>query len=458
MGGFSAVLGNPPFIVYKRLKSSIGEVSRSYIINNIAGGRKGLVDLSVYFLMNFESICSPSGNFSIITTNSVKQGDNRKIGLLGLIEQGAHIHNANTDHHWGQGAQVIVDSISFSKYKKYQPILNGNNVDSINEFLTPPGQIVGTPKPIKSNVERSHVGSYLLGTGFILSQQEANDVLSKNEHYEQVIKPYLGGKELNNTIEQKATRYAIDFQDMSLIEAQKYEAPFDIILQKVKPFRFRKKADDSYSLSKDLREKWWIYANPRRKMYDQIQQYDRVLAIAQVSRTMQVSFVETNQVLDQKLIVFSYNDYATFAFLSSNFHIIWAMKYSSRMRNDLTYSPKQVFHTIPIPHFNAIMEKLGVKLELTRKNFMKTMNIGLTELYKYVGDKKITDVQIEAIRNLHTKIDREVAKCYGWDDLEITNSFRETTQGFRYIFHQELEQKVMDRMLKLNLQVTNGGA
>ena len=92
-----------------------------------------------------------NGNFSIVTTNSVKQGDNRSAGLLKFVTNGIIIYDAKTDIPWGHGAQVVVDSISLTIGKKYPCTLNGEKVDGINEFLSVPGQVVGTPNPIPEN-------------------------------------------------------------------------------------------------------------------------------------------------------------------------------------------------------------------------------------------------------------------------------------------------------------------
>jgi len=453
MSGFSAMIGNPPFVVYKNLKSSIGEESRNFILQYIANNRKGLVDLSVYFLLQFESLSSKNGIFGLITTNSVKQGDNRKIGLEYLIGSGVRICNANTDIAWGQGATVVVDSISLSRKEVHPITLNGVVVKEIDEFLSIPGVTRGNPRSIPENMERSHVGSYLLGTGFILESNEAKDILKSSPNHSDVIFPYLGGKELNNNYNQKATRYAINFFQMPIEEVIKYNSAYQIILAKVKPFRMRKKDDNSYQLSKNLREKWWVYANPRANLYRQIRDFDRVIAIAQVSKTMQVCFVDTRQILDQKLIIFCWDDYATFAFLSSNIHIVWAMKYSSRMRNDLSYSPKRVFHTLKLPKMSAELESLGKELDELRNAYMQYHKIGLTELYKLVGDTLNQNDSIKNIRIVHQEIDKEVIKCYGWDDLELNHIFRETTQGWRWIFDLKSELEIIERLLKLNLLI-----
>ena len=48
-------------------------------------------------------------------------------------------------------------------------------------------------------------------------------------------------------------------------------------------------------------------------------------------------------------IVFAYEDACALALLQSGIHDVWARKYASTMKQDLRYTPTDVFDTFPFP-------------------------------------------------------------------------------------------------------------
>ena len=53
MGGFSAVLGNPPFLGGQKITGSFGIPFRDFVVTTIAQGKKGSADLCAYFSSAF---------------------------------------------------------------------------------------------------------------------------------------------------------------------------------------------------------------------------------------------------------------------------------------------------------------------------------------------------------------------------------------------------------------------
>jgi hypothetical protein len=60
------------------------------------------------------------------------------------------------------------------------------------------------------------------------------------------------------------------------------------------------------------------------------------------------------------------------------------------------------------------------------------------------------DSDISELREIHRRIDHEVAHAYGWDDLDLDHGFHETRQGARYTVGPIARQEIMDRLLELN--------
>ena len=86
---------------------------------------------------------------------------------------------------------------------------------------------------------------------------------------------------------------------------------------------------------------------------------NRVLVKSEVSDKLSFAFVNTDMVLSHMLIVFAVDDYKSQSILQSSIHEIWARQYASSMRNDLRYSPSDLFETFPFPESTTNLETIG---------------------------------------------------------------------------------------------------
>lgn len=81
---------------------------------------------------------------------------------------------------------------------------------------------------------------------------------------------------------------------------------------------------------------------------------------------------------------------------------------------------------------------------------MLNRKLGLTKLYNLVHDPSIYDEEVTAIRNAHQNVDAAVAEAYGWLDLDISSSFAQTRQGYRFTPHLSTRIEFVSRLLNLN--------
>ena len=104
-GGFDCFLGNPPYLGGKKISGSFGDNYLSYIkfFYSPAGG---LADLCVYFLRRDFDIINNNGYFSLITTNSISQGDSRVGGLEFILSENGQINHAIKSTPWPGKAAV----------------------------------------------------------------------------------------------------------------------------------------------------------------------------------------------------------------------------------------------------------------------------------------------------------------------------------------------------------------
>ncbi|MFJ2905496.1 type IIL restriction-modification enzyme MmeI [Streptomyces sp. NPDC087212] len=313
---------------------------------------------------------------------------------------------------------------------------------------------MATSNRLVANQGRSFIGSYVLGKGFILSPQQAEDLIQRDPRNKDVLFAYLNGEDLNSRPDCSASRWVINFHDWSEERARSYPEVFAIVERDVKPERLKNN-------NRQRREIWWRFTRPAVDLYRAISNLDRVLVVALVSRTVMPARVSSQQVLSHKIGVFALEGADHLAFLSSSIHSSWAWRNSSTMKADLNYSPSDVYETLPWPESVIELTAAGQALETTRCLIMENRRIGLTKLYNLVHDATIAASDITSLRGLHEEIDRMVADAYGWGELDLNYGFHSTRQGVRYAIDPVVQIEILDRLLELNhgqhdLEAANG--
>jgi hypothetical protein len=442
--GFDAMVGNPPFLGGKRISGSNGIDYRELLVKWIADGAKGNADLVTYFFLRAADLVCKDGGIGFLATNTIAQGDTREVGLDSLTANGWIISRAVKSRPWPGSATLEIAQVWLRHGNWNGPrTLENASVETITSALEVGGRTLGQPYRLAGIGKRSFIGSFVNGIGFVLDPQEANDLLQRDQRNADVVFPYLNGEDLNSRPDCSPSRWVINFFDWPLERAEEYPDCLQIVRERVKPLRDKvnRQAHRKY---------WWHYGDKRTEMYAAIAGLDRVLVIAQTSKTLQPVFVTTGQVLSHMLVVFSYDDSAHFGLIASAFHYWWTLRYSATMRTDLRYIPTDCFETFPQPLNNPALEAAGEALDVFRVPLMLRNGWGLTKTYNRVHDPTDDDPDIVQLRELHVLLDLAVSGAYGWGDLQLDHGFHDTPQGTRYTIGPAARTEVLDRLLELN--------
>ncbi|MGW0712241.1 hypothetical protein ACWD4G_40925 [Streptomyces sp. NPDC002643] len=294
-----------------------------------------------------------------------------------------------------------------------------------------------------ANKGKSFQGSNVLGKGFILTPEQAEDLIQRDPRNKDVLFPYLNGEDLNSRPDCSASRWVINFHDWSEERARSYPEVFAIVERDVKPERLKNN-------NRQRREVWWRFTRPAMDLYRAISKLDRVLVVAQTSRTQMPARVPVGPVFDQKLVVFPRQGTADLCFRASSFQYLWTLRMGSTRTADLVFTPSTCSETLPLPQDIESLQAAGASLEAVRNGVMLDRQIGLTKLYTEMHDPATTDSCIDGLRNVHSEVDRTVANAYGWADLDIECGFHQTPQGLRYTFAPAVQAEILDRILELN--------
>ena len=491
--GFHALVSNPPFMGGKKITGVLDTPYRDYLVEYLANGTKGNADLCAYFFLKANQLVQVDGHLGLVATNTIAQGDTREVGLDqicgGAGEQGSRgalltnktlklastIYRGVPSRKWEGSASLEVAYVWLKKGEWHNEYyLDDKTVTGITPYLTIPGKALGKPNKLAANQNKSFIGSYVLGMGFVLTPEEAQALIEKNPRNKDVLFPYLNGQDLNSNPDQSHSRWVINFRDWALDEehddpkkpkghpyAADYPDCLRIIEETVKPQR--------ESGSKFARKEWWLYHNDRPNLREAIANFDRILVRARIANMHSMAYVPNGWVYNEKTVVFVNCSYTI---LQSNIHEVWARKYSSTLKKDMQYTPSDCFETFPFPESTTNLETIGETYYNHRQTIMQTRQEGLTKTYNRFHDPAETSADIIKLRQLHVEMDYAVAQAYGWDDLlndeggtmndernnssliihnsSLQHGFHETKQGLRYTISEPIRREILDRLLQLN--------
>lgn len=499
-GGFDCILGNPPFLGGKKISGTYGDSFLNYIKTYFAPAIGGL-DLVTYFFKRDFKLIKPNGFQSLISTNTIAQGDTRVGGLVEINKQGGVINHAVKTMKWPGLAAVEVALVSIHKGSWIGDfILDQKKVSQITTYLDDQ-EFLEAPCTLEANLDKGFIGSIVNGKGFILDPQFAIQLIEKNQENDRVIFPFLNGQDLNNNIDQKPSRRVINFFDWEELDAKNYPDCYQLIEQLVKPERAKVKR-------KTYREKWWLYAERGVKLYKSIESLERVLAISRVAKYSYPSFSSAEIVASEQTVVFALDDFESFSILSNSFCDVWAWKYSSKMGGStLRYSPTDCFQNFAFPSGSRdLLNSIGEKYYLRRQILFTQLQLGLTKSYNAFHSQEIQSkistndlegkknneigkqyskevwnlwnhlqktegtcsweeavIGIVELRQLHKQMDEAVLEAYGWHidnekwgkAIDLSHDFYEVdylpeNDRVRYTIHPEARKEVLKRLLLLN--------
>lgn len=292
-GGFSAFVGNPPFLGTKYFKTNLGDHYFAYISQYIADGSPGRADLCAFFVKRIDYLMGQNGFSGLITTNTLTQGDTQVLALKNLAQPSSRIYRA-AETQWPGSAAVRINIIhwaarSLANISKY---LNDSKVELISEYLTETK--LTKPLTLSTNLEICFQGSIPNAEGLLMSPGEAQNIIHSSPHEAQVLKPFFG-EELNSQPNPVAQSWCIFFANMTESEASKFPLSFKRCVELVKPVKLRKGGSSA--------KHWWRFYRYSPELYKRAWQLDFVFACTFVTKYLCFTRVPSAQVFTNRLAV-----------------------------------------------------------------------------------------------------------------------------------------------------------
>lgn len=456
--GFHCFVANPPFMGGLKLETAFGTDYRAfsvrYLANNIVGVR-GTGDLCAYFLVRAFSLVRAGGDFGLLATKTVAEGDSRELGLKQLASPsaGGTIFRAVRRQPWPGSAGVDVSTVWMRRGSwSAMCSLDARDCVSISDRLEPSQHRANTAGAdafvLAQNQSLAFAGTNPMGPGFVLSLEEAASIVAASPAETPVIADYYIGKDLNELIDIRPRRRIVNFRDWSEDRAQQYPRVFQIVRDRVLPFRQDQDATDTPT-------RWWIHGGPRLELYKTIEPLSRVLACCQTSKYFIFRWAPAAAtIFSTKAVVFAVDSDEWFALLQSNVHVDWATIHGSSLSARPVYTPVKCFGTFPRPSRErlSLLAEIGQTTYDARQAAMAKLGSEPTDFYNAVHDSSERGQVVRDFRSLVVELDAAVAGAYGWSDMVLGHGFHETKQGIRFTVSPQARAQILDRLLELNHQ------
>ncbi|MCC6415548.1 MAG: class I SAM-dependent DNA methyltransferase [Opitutaceae bacterium] len=453
------IVGNPPFIGPGKLRADLGD-GYAETLRSVYPDVPDSADFVMWWWHKAAELTRTGKvrRFGFITTNSLRQTFARRVVAHHLAAQPPlSLLFAIPDHPWvdpteddekkaavriamtvGAAGEHEGEVLTITDVKPGSDgtalILFSPQQGRIQSDLTVGANVTATV-PLKANDGLTYRGVQLIGSGFIVTPDEARALgLGTTEDAERHIRPYRNGRDLTD-----APRgvMVIDLFGLKAEEVRtRLPKIYERVLATVKPER-------DLNSRASYRENWWIHGEPRRDMRPALAGLPRYIATVETAKHRFFQFLDAAILPDNKLVVIALDDAFHLGVLGSRIHTTYALTAGSWLGfgNDPVYVKTRCFDPFPFPACTekqkARIRGLAEELDAHRKRAQAQHGLGLTDIYNVLAklragealttkDKAIHDAALVAtLRQLHDDLDAAVAEAYGWpwpmSDAEILN-------------------------------------
>ena len=424
------IIGNPPFLGGKLLRSQLGDGYVDALFGLYDGRVPAEADLVCYWFEKAREMLpgAHAKRVGLLATQGIRGGANRRV--LQQIKETGDIFLAWSDHPWIlDGAAVHISIVGFDDGSETNRELDGAPVESINSNLTSGGDLT-TAARLRENLGIAFMGD-TKGGPFDIPESVAFDMVNQpnpdGRNNRDVVRPRSNGKDVTS---RSSRTWIIDFgADMSISESALFEAPFEYAKRHVRPKREESRSKVS---------NWWLHERPRPEMRQALHKLERYIATPTTSKHRLFTWLSAGVLPDHSLIVVARNDDYTFGVLHSRFHEVWALAMGTQLENRPRYTPTTCFETFPFPkptdeQREAIAEAAG-ELDRLREGWLNPPNAKEAELKKRTLTN-LYNARPTWLQMAHEKLDEAVMDAYGWP-------------------HDLAGPEILERLLALNLQRT----
>jgi hypothetical protein len=429
------VVGNPPYIGTKRMRAALGD---GYVeaLRSAWSSLPASVDFVMYWWARAASLVA-EGNViraGLITTNSIAQGQNRRV-ITAARGNGANVIWCAPDHPWEGSVEAAAVTVALTVLSRdaagatlvaVRPDGKSSltrRASRLNDDLTiGPDVASAVASRLVANDGLAAFGFALHGAGFILTEEEARSILATGSKYSNVVRKYRGGQDLTD---RPRARWVIDFGYMEEYEARSYPLAFDIVRDRVKPER-------DANARATIRDYWWRFGWPRRELREALVGLPQYIATTETAKFRTFTLLNADIAPDHMIVVIASESLFVLGVLASAFHFVWSLGAGGDLGgNTPRYNKSLCFDPFPFPvpreDSRAAIETVSGRLMRHREAALAhDSRVTTTAMYNVVEKLRSGDALSKrerethelaacgVLKDLHDELDTLVAAAYGW--------------------------------------------
>ena len=478
------VVGNPPFIGASTMRRALGD---GYV-EALRGAYPQVPESADYVMHWWHKAAGlvrtgKLQRFGLITTNSLRQTFNRRVIAHHMAQkQPLSLAFAIADHPWVDTADGAAVRIAMTvgqpgsepgelRTVTAERSVGGEGLDVelkkregvIFSDLTV-GADIASASPLLANGGISSRGVQLIGSGFIVSPEQAKQLgLGRIPGLERHIREYRNGRDLT------ATPRGVMVIDLFGLDADEVRRRFPEVYQWVYE---RVKPERDQNRRATYRDNWWIFGEPRSDMRPAMDGLRHYIATVETSKHRFFVSLDHSILPDNKLVSIAIEGAWHLGVLSSRVHVIWALRSGSLLEDRPVYPKSECFETFPFPlrregarrnpaavgadtpaaaasnpqaeggsdqspsDSAATIARLGEQIDTHRKRQQALHpDLTLTNVYNVLerlrriahvpGEPPLTPKErkvhdqglVSVLAQLHDELDAAVLAAYGWADL-----------------------------------------
>ncbi len=425
-----AIIGNPPYLGSRYLAKEHGYDYANKLYARFPGVPK-MADFCTHWFRLAHDALPPGGRAGLVGTNMIRKNESREASLDYIVANGGTITEAVSTQKWSGEAQVSVSIVNWVKGEESGEKVLITQIGDAADSGEDRELLSSIPPSLKSETDVSAALDLLANTkpkmcftgqnpqnvGFMLSPDEAAELIRADPRNREVLHPYMVGDDLVGA--HGPTRWVIDFGQCDIFGAKAYPLAYDIVRTRVMPDVLARAEQEKAATGKErtrwtrMAERWWQFREPMPGTMAAIRSVRRYIACARVSKRPIFEFVHPSIHPDGKLVIFAFDDDYSFGVIQSGFHWAWTKARGGTLETRITYTADTVFATFPWPQTPtkgqiAEVAAAAVALRaLRREKMAQPPGYSLRTLYR-----TLEEPAANPLREAHTRLDTAVRAAY----------------------------------------------
>jgi type II restriction/modification system DNA methylase subunit YeeA len=418
------IIGNPPFLGGKQLRTELGDEYVNSLYSVYEGRIAPQSDLVTYWFEKARARVEAkvAKRVGLLATQGIRGGINRQV--LERIKSSGDIFMAWGDKEWSlDGAAVHVSLIGFDGGYQTERLLDGHSVKSINADLTDKADTT-TAFRLKENANLCFRADEK-GGPFDIENCEAQTMLTapvnvNGRPNSDVLCKWVNASDITG---RSRGKWIIDFDGKTLEQAADYERPFEYLTKQIERERLEAAANGKETKPRD---RWWLHRRPGTEMREAVAELRRYIGTIATGKYRPFVWLDHSVLPDHQLYIFARDDDYFFGVLHSHLHEVWARAQGTQLReveSGFRYTPTSTFETYPFPWppnhepkdsplVEAIAEAAR-ELVAKRDAWLNPPDANSEELKKRTLTN-LYNARPSWLAEAHRKLDAAVFAAYGW--------------------------------------------